>query len=72
MDAFFLQPYLFQLQPECLQADDGSDEFLLVSLDAFDGNHALGELVGVLLLGGLGLCGFLLGILGCSLLGLEG
>lgn len=64
--------YLLQLQVESLEAYHGRDELLLVTLDTLDGDDALGELVGVLLLGGLGFGGLLLGVLGSSFLGLDG
>ena len=63
---------LLQIQPKGLQANDGSDKLLLVALNALDGDDALGELVGLLGLGGLGLGGLLLGVPGSALLGFEG
>lgn len=63
--------YLLEVQPESLQPDDGRNELLLVALDPLDGDDAVGQLVGVLLLGGLGLGGLLLGVLGGALLGID-
>ena len=65
-------PYLLQVQPESLETGHGGYKLLLVPLDALDGYDALGELVGLLLLGGLGAGGLLLGVLRGALLGLEG
>jgi hypothetical protein len=63
---------LLQIQPKSLQPRHGRDELALVALDALDGDDAVGELVGVLLLGGLGFGGLLGGVLGGALLGGHG
>lgn len=62
---------LLELQVEGLEARDGRDVLALVSLDALDGDDARGTLVGLLLLGGLGLCRLLLRVLLGPLLGLD-
>lgn len=64
--------HLLQIQTKRLETDDGRDKLLLVPLDALDGDDARGELGGLLLLRGLGLGGLLLGVLGRSLLGVDG
>lgn len=63
---------LFQVEAKGLEADDGGDELLLVTLDALDGDDAVGQLVGLLRLGCLGFGGLLLRVLGGALLRLDG
>lgn len=64
--------YFLQLQPKRLQANDGGDELLLVALDTFDCDRAVGQLVGVSGLGGLGFGSLFLCVFCGSLLGVDG
>lgn len=64
--------HLFQLQAKGLQSDDCRHELLLVPLDTLNGDDAVGHLVGLLRLGGLGLCSLFLCIFGGPLLRFDG
>ena len=63
--------HFFELEPKCLETGHRRDKFALVPLDPLDRYDTVGELVGLLLLGRLGLGCLLLGVLGRALLCLE-
>ena len=65
-------PCLLEVQSKVLQPNDGRHKLFLIALDALDGDDALGELVGVLRLGGFGLGGLLLSVPSGALLGVDG
>ena len=66
------EAYLLQIEVEGLEPGHGGDELPLVALDALDGDDAVGDAGGVLLLRLLGLGSLLLRVLGGALLRLDG